>query len=71
MDEKRSEYDFFIEEYNKKHKCCPRCGSTIYLSTLLVLGLNIDKTGEYSDRRTCECIKCGDIHIYHNRISKK
>ena len=67
MKEKRSEYDSFME----KHKCCPKCGSEIYGTTLMAYVLDSSKKEEYNDKNICYCLSCGNTHIHHDRVSEK
>lgn len=65
------EHDAFLKEYSEKHKCCPKCGSERYMTTLAGYILDYDKKEEYKDLNTCTCIKCGDTHSKHARINNK
>jgi len=67
-EESSIQYDEFMEEYNKQHECCPKCGATEYTSTLVGYVLNWDKKDEYKDMNRCECMKCGDKHSAHDRV---
>jgi len=64
------EYEEFMTQYEEKHKCCPKCGSLKYSTTLMGYILNMDKKDEYKDKNDCTCLECGDNHIYHDRIEK-
>lgn len=68
LEERSREYDEFMVEYRKQHKCCPECGSTEYKSTLIGYVLNYDKKEEYRDMNKCECMKCGAKHSVHDRV---
>ncbi len=65
------EYDEFMTEYKKQHKCCPKCGAEGHTSTLVGYCLNMDKKEEYKDKNSCKCTSCGDVHITHDRVPKK
>ena len=67
-EESSKEYDNFMEEYNKQHECCPKCGATEHMSTLVGYVLNWDKKDEYKDMNRCECMKCYDKHSTHDRV---
>ena len=62
-------YTEFMAKYKSKHKCCPNCGSTDYISTLIGFAFYSDKPDEYKDRNRCVCADCNDRHIVHDRIS--
>jgi ribosomal protein S27AE len=68
-DEKPSkEYTKFMKKYGKDHKFCPKCGEISHWSTLVGYIYNPER--EYKDLNRCTCIKCGDIHTFHERVSK-
>ena len=68
--EREFAYDKFMYEYDNLHKCCPKCGDEQHSSTLMGYILNMDKPEEYKDLNCCTCMKCGDIHTTHQRVSK-
>lgn len=63
------EYEEFMERYNRWHECCPECGATEHRSTLMGYIYNSDDPDSYKDENKCECLKCGDKHIRHDRVS--
>jgi len=65
------EYTQFMDEYNEKHKYCLVCGSTGYSTTLTGYIINMDNKDSYEDRNRCICSNCGDIHSFHDRVSKQ
>ena len=67
-EESSKQYDEFMKEYHKQHGCCPKCGATEHLTTLVGYVLNWDKKEEYKDMNKCECMKCGDKHSVHDRV---
>jgi formate dehydrogenase maturation protein FdhE len=64
-------YNDFMEEYEKKHEVCPKCGSKPHTSTLVGYILNSDKPEEYKDLNRCTCTSCGNVHTCHDRISEE
>lgn len=68
-EESSKQYDEFMKEYHKQHKYCPKCGGEQYTTTLMGYMLDWDKKDEYKDMNICVCMKCGDIHSAHDRIS--
>ena len=70
-DEKSSEYDEFMKEYEKLHKFCPKCGGENYSVTFVGYPLDLKKKDKYKDLNTCVCSECGDKHIVHDRIPLK
>lgn len=62
-------YDDFMKEYYKLHERCPKCYSKNHLSTTICgYILHLNKEEEYKDINMCECLKCGDQHLIHDRI---
>lgn len=68
-EESSNDYKDFMDDYNEKHKFCPKCFSTEHTSTLVGYILNMDKKEDYKDKNKCVCRKCGDKHIFHDRLS--
>ena len=66
-----NQYNQFITQYQNDHKCCPKCGSEIYNTTLMSTVFNENTPEEYKDTNKCTCIDCGDRHIVHDRVPKK
>jgi transcription elongation factor Elf1 len=64
-------YARFVEDYDKKHALCPKCGSPEHSSTLEGYIFDIKKPGEYQDLNICECSNCGFECTCHERISKE
>lgn len=52
------DYEKFMSEYNKSHKCCPKCGSSKVLVTFIGFIVNMAKMNDYKDRNSAECA-CG------------
>ena len=65
------EYDKFMEQYNKDHAVCPRCGSNTYSSTLVGYILYMNNKEAYKDENEIECVKCGYKGITHDLISEE
>lgn len=65
------EYEKFMRKYRKVHKVCPKCGAEQHSTTLCGYVLNLEKKEEYKDLNNCSCLKCGDHHTAHERISVK
>lgn len=63
------EYEKFMMDYNKQHKLCPKCKSDSYSSTCVGYPFYHDDKEGYKDLNRCKCIKCGDTHIRHERVS--
>lgn len=63
-----NDYDMFMKEYAKKHVCCPKCGSTQHISTLVGYALDLDKKDEYKNLNICSCTSCEDEHSKHDRV---
>ncbi len=66
--ESSRQYDEFMKEYHRQHKCCPKCGGEQHTVTLVGYVLDWDKRSEYKDMNTCKCVKCGDVHSVHDRV---
>lgn len=60
----------FRKEYSERHKCCPKCGSERYISTLAGYAMISGEEEKYRDENSCTCSDCGNKHIVHDRISK-
>jgi transcription elongation factor Elf1 len=56
------------QEYNSKRLYCPKCGSSKHMCTMMGFLWNNDKPEEYKDLNKCTCEKCGDKHVYHDRV---
>jgi transcription elongation factor Elf1 len=67
-DESLKAYDEFMDDYNEKHKFCPKCGSEDHSTTLVGYILDRSKKDEYKDKNSCVCSDCGDRHIFHDRV---
>jgi len=61
--EKNEKNRIHKQEYRKQHKLCPQCGSDDYITTLVSYVGN--------DLNNCICNKCGDKHVFHDRMPKK
>ena len=51
-----------FDEYYKKHKCCPSCGSKMLSCTLLGMisfQMNINNPNSYKDTNNAICENCG------------
>jgi len=59
----------FMQQYHKKHECCPKCGAAEHTSTLVNFLYDKKHPEKYKDANICKCEKCGDTHIVHNKIS--
>ncbi len=70
-EESLKEYNTFMDGYHKKHECCPKCGSKEHWTTLMGYPLVSGKEDEYKDLNSCTCLKCGNIHSAHDRISQE
>lgn len=60
----------FKKEYNAARLFCPKCGSNSYTTTLVGYILDYEKPEDYKDRNMCTCEKCGDKHIFHDRVNE-
>lgn len=65
------DYEKFMSEYNKNHKCCPKCGSDNIYHTDLAYNFNPEHPETYIDENSAVCIKCSWSGIIHNLVSKK
>jgi hypothetical protein len=61
----------FMVKYKLDHECCPVCGETSHMTTLMGYAFDSSNPNGYKDMNTCTCEKCGDNHPYHNRVPKK
>ena len=68
IEKSRKEYREFMDNYNLQRKACPKCGSTSYSTTLVAYIMFSDNREAYQDKNACECLNCGDKHIFHNRV---
>jgi hypothetical protein len=68
-EESLKEYNYFMKEYRKTHKYCPKCGSIEHSTTLMGYILNMNRKEEYKDLNSCMCTECGDKHAAHDRVS--
>ncbi len=64
-----SEYDTFMNEYQSKHQCCPKCGARFCQTTLEGYILDMNNKESYKDLDKCKCMSCHNIHTMHDRIS--
>lgn len=62
------EYVEFMKAYNKAHECCPNCGTKPHSTTLAGYIVYLEDKDNYKDKNRCQCLKCGDVHIMHNRV---
>ncbi len=69
-DVERKKYKDFMEEYNRLHAACPKCGATAHSSTYAGYIVNMADTESYKDENSCMCSECGDRHITHERRVK-
>jgi hypothetical protein len=69
-EEPSKKYKEFVNEYHKKHKCCPKCGGENHTTTLMGFTLIVGKEEEYKDLNKCQCSDCGNIHTVHDRVEK-
>ncbi len=67
----KDDYDKFMLEYKLLHELCPQCGTKEHSTTLMGFILDLSDKESYQDTNRCECVKCGNIHTYHERISEK
>ena len=70
-EESSKQYDDFMKKYREEHKYCPNCGHDSCSTTLMGYIFNMGKPEEYQDKNRCQCTECGDVHIYHDRLSQK
>ena len=45
----RDEYDIFMDKYEEKHQCCPKCGSESYTTILVGYPLDMNNKESYKD----------------------
>ena len=62
-------YEKFMKQYDNKHELCPKCGSKEHISTLMGYLFDRNNKDDYKDLNTCNCLNCGDVHTFHERIS--
>lgn len=67
-EEENRKSDEFRKKYYEAHKCCPKCGSRNYISTLVGYILDMSKPEEYKDRNSVHCQDCGWRGIYHDLV---
>ena len=63
-----------FDEYYKKHKCCPSCGSKMLRCTLLGMisfQMNIHNPNSYKDTNNALCENCGWEGIIDDLIEEK
>ena len=62
----------YMKIYNKEHECCPKCGETSYITTLLGIPFDMNNPDAYQDINTawCQNPNCKDKHTVHNRVPK-
>ena len=65
-----SDYDKFMKDYKLRHALCPKCKHEHCSSTLKAYPMYADRRHEYKNLNKCICLKCGDVHTKHERISK-
>lgn len=70
-EESLREYNSFMDGYRGERIHCPKCGSTLYNTTLVGYVLVRGKEDEYKDLNRCTCSKCGDRHTFHERVNRQ
>lgn len=61
----------FMKQYKEDHALCPNCGIEGYhTQTLTAFIFYNDRPEEYKDLNRCICMKCKNIHTYHDRTKK-
>lgn len=61
-------YTSFMKKYDEEHLCCPNCKEEgNFRTTLMYFVFYEDKPEEYKDLNECTCMKCKNIHTYHDR----
>ena len=70
-DESLNDYKKFMKQYHKEHELCPKCGFTEHITTIFSYPLYDDNRSAYKDQNKCICVRCGDHHIVHDRVSKE
>ena len=53
------------EKYEKKHRYCPECNGTSYISTLMACMMDMNNPEDHKDRNIVQC-KCGWEGIVHD-----
>jgi len=48
-----------FDEYYKKHKCCPSCGSKMLRCTIVGMLMDINNPNSYKDTNNALCENCG------------
>ena len=64
-------YKEAMAQYKLDHECCPECGETGHISTLVGYMFNHEHPESYMDKNNCTCSLCGDVHIMHERVPKQ
>lgn len=64
----RKERNVFIKKYNDERKLCPNCGHNECSITLVGYILIHGEFENYKDENICTCLKCGNKHIFHDRL---
>ena len=64
--ERSSFYNDFMESYRREHACCPKCGSTGGIQTLVAYTLIQGRELDYKDLNQVRC-KCGSVHTVHEQ----
>jgi len=67
-EESHKKYKEFVDEYERLHAACPKCGNTGHSSTYMGYIVNMSDTASYKDRNHCVCSECGDGHLKHDRV---
>jgi transcription elongation factor Elf1 len=65
------DYESFMEEYGKNHKCCPVCGSKNYSTTLVGCIFDNNHPDAYVDRNRVSCHNCGWVGIRHQMVPEE
>ncbi len=68
FDESDKKRRVFMEKYKKDHECCPICGSTRGITTLVGFIYNSENPEKYKDENNFTCGDCGDQHVAHDRV---
>jgi ribosomal protein S27AE len=63
-------YERYMVQYELDHECCPKCGETSHMSTLVGYVFNHEQPESYKDQNNCTCSNCGDKHTAHERVPK-
>jgi len=71
LNESEVKYRKFMDGYKKNHACCPICGSTEGINTLVAYAYNSDNPEGYNDLSDFTCSGCGDKHVVHERVPYK